>query len=450
MMVCRVMRNTRTIRIDPRDFIMSPFLKCPKCGAEEYGVLNVSDTRCQRRFRVCWHTATVRLPELKKKIVYVDQFAYSDIMKMLCPDVQGHGRAASNPFWRELFEVMGVVRNLQLVAFPDSREHHNETLVSSFNDLLKGTYEYFSCGESFRRAEEIRIRQIGHAANCWLNNEPLAFDLNAERISSGRLHDWDGRMYITVDGVLPGTVQGLRESRNRTHSALQDVFAQWQAQKKSFGEVYAAEKVAHREALVVGYFRQLNKRAHMAERIVRGQMPTFDLETLNEMMPSWEEDQMFSLQQQFVIHAQDKKKGLQRLGAFLQSNAIDNTPFNLVGAAMYASLSRKAASGQKRLPSQGMANDVEVISALLPYCDAMFVDNECRELLRSIPNEYKLSFDCQVFSYNTRMEFIRYLREIRDSVSPEHLELVKQVYGPDPLKPPTSIYGVNRARKGVA
>ena len=80
----------------------------------------------------------------------------------------------------------------------------------------------------------------------------------------------------------------------------------------------------------------------------------------------------------------------------------------------------------------------------------MFVDNECRELLRSIPNEYKLSFDCQVFSYNTRMEFIRYLREIRDSVSPEHLELVKQVYGPDPLKPPTSIYGVNRARKGVA
>lgn len=429
---------------------MSPFLTCPKCGAEEYGVLNVSDTRCQRRCRACWNTATVRLPKLKKKIVYIDQFAYSNIMKMLCPDVQGHERAASEPFWKELFETLGVVRHLQLVACPDSREHHNETLASPFKHLLKSTYEYFSCGESFRHAEAIKIRQIGQAANCWLNNEPLVFDLNAERVSSGRLHDWDGRMYITVDGVLPGTVQGLRESRNRTHTALQDVFAQWQVQKKSFKEVYAAEKISHRQALVRGYIGQLNRRAQMAMRIAGGQMPTFDLQTLNEMMPSWEENQMFSLQQHFAIHAQDEKTGLKRLGVFLSSDAIDNTPFNLVGAAMYASLSRKAAGGQKRMPSPGMANDVEVVSALLPYCDAMFVDNECRELLRGIPKEYKLPFTCKVFSYNTRAEFTRYLTDIRDSVSPEHLKLIEEVYGPDPLKPPTSIYGVNRGRKGVA
>lgn len=97
-----------------------------------------------------------------------------------------------------------------------------------------------------------------------------------------------------------------------------------------------------------------------------------------------------------------------------------------------------------------MANDVEIISALLPYCDAMFVDNECKELLRSIPRQYKLAFRCQVFSCNTGMEFIRYLTDLRDSVSPEHLRLVEEVYGPDPLKPPSGIYGVNRARKDVA
>ena len=159
---------------------------------------------------------------------------------------------------------------------------------------------------------------------------------------------------------------------------------------------------------------------------------------------------MFSLKQQFVIHAQDRQKGWELLRAFLNSDAIDNTPFNLVAAAMFASLSRKAAGGQKRLPSRGMGNDVEVISALLPYCDAMFVDNECRELLRSIPKEYKLPFRCQVFSYNTRTEFIRYLADIRDSVSPEHLRLIERVYGPDPLKPPTRIYAVDRARKGAA
>ena len=208
MCVSSTMAGTRTIRIDPRDFIMSPFLKCPKCSAEEYGVLSVSDTRCMRRCRACRYTATVHLPKLKKKIVYVDQFAYSNILKVLCPEVQGHARTAADPFWRELFDALGVVRHLQLVACPDSREHHNETLAAPFSQLLKITYEYFSCGEGFEQSEGIKIRQIGQAARCWLKNEPLVFDLDAERISSGRLHDWDGRMYVTVNGVLPGNSAG--------------------------------------------------------------------------------------------------------------------------------------------------------------------------------------------------------------------------------------------------
>jgi transcription elongation factor Elf1 len=86
MMALATMRNTRTIRIDPRDFMMTPYLRCPRCGAEEYGVLSVRDTRCKRRCRACWHTATIYLPEIKKKIVYFDQFAFSNIMKFLSPD----------------------------------------------------------------------------------------------------------------------------------------------------------------------------------------------------------------------------------------------------------------------------------------------------------------------------------------------------------------------------
>ena len=72
-------------------------LRCPKCGTEEYGVLSVSETRCERRCRACWHTATVYLTEIKKKIVYVGQFAFSNIMKFLSPEVKGHQRAAAEP-----------------------------------------------------------------------------------------------------------------------------------------------------------------------------------------------------------------------------------------------------------------------------------------------------------------------------------------------------------------
>jgi hypothetical protein len=163
------------MRIDPRDFIMAPYLKCPKCGGPEYGVLSVRDIRCERRCRACWHTGTAYLPKIKKKIIYIDQFAFSNIMKMLSPEVQGHARAVSEPFWKELFEILGVVCHLQLVACPDSREHQHESLTSPFYKSLKRTYEQFPGGVSFEDGETIRIRQVAQVARCWLKKEPISF-----------------------------------------------------------------------------------------------------------------------------------------------------------------------------------------------------------------------------------------------------------------------------------
>jgi hypothetical protein len=429
------------MRIDPRDFIMRPYLRCPKCGAQEFGVLSVSDTRCERRCRACFHRGTVYLPEIRKKIIYIDQFVFSNFVKILDPDIDGHERASSEPFWKQLFEILGVVCHIQLVACPDSREHQQESLTSSFYKSLKHTYEHFSVGVSFNDSETIKLHQVGRMANCWLKKEPVTLDFDAEDISSGRLHEWSGRIFITVDGDLPGRVEQLRKVRRDIHERLQEVFVQWQRDKKPFREVFAVEKSAYRGNLVTGYQKQYLKRVQMAAQIMRGQRPSLD-----EMLPSMVENQMLSLQYLFQAHAVDKKQSTAMLEEFLGSSAMDEAPFSVIGAAMYASMSRKAASGQKRMPNQGTANDFEIVSTLLPYCDAMFMDNECSALWHDIPKSYKLPYRCRVFSPNTGAEFIRYLTDIRDSVTPEHLKLVEEVYGPDPLKPQQSIYRVGRQR----
>ena len=98
------------------------------------------------------------------------------------------------------------------------------------------------------------------------------------------------------------------------------------------------------------------------------------------------------------------------------------------------SLAVKAAAGQKEIPNQGTATDINIASTLLPYCDAMFVDNKCRALLQDIPKEYALPYPCKVFSLKTGADFIQYLTGIRDSVTANHLALIKEVYGPDPMK----------------
>jgi len=365
-------------------------------------------------------------------------------MKFLSPEVKGHERAAAEPFWKELFEILGVVRHLQLVACPDSREHQHESLTSPFYKGLKHTYEHFSGGVSFHDAETIRVRQIADLARAWLKNEPVNFDFSPESISSGRLHEWSGRIFVTADVVLPGTVDELRTMRSTIHQGLQGIFEQWRREKKSFKEVFAAEKVAYGQTLVKMYADDCRKRAQMAVMMMRGQMPS-----LNDVLPSRTENLVKNLEFMFQQEA-GNEMGNTKLAEFFRSGAINEVPFNLIAAAMDASLAAKAAAGQKEIPNQGTATDINIVSTLLPYCDAMFVDNKCRALLQDIPRDYALPYACKVFSPNTGADFIRYLIEIRDSVTPDHLKLIEEVYGPDPMKPQSGIYGVGKHRRAAS
>jgi hypothetical protein len=73
-----------------------------------------------RRCRACWFKAHVGLPPLSRKVVYIDQFAISDMMKTLNAEHPHHAEAAANSFWRELFEALEAVVKRQLVICPDS------------------------------------------------------------------------------------------------------------------------------------------------------------------------------------------------------------------------------------------------------------------------------------------------------------------------------------------
>src|SRR5262249_14988762 len=337
-----------------------------------------------------------------------------------------------------------VVRHLQLVACPDSREHQYESLTSPFYKTLKHTYEHFSGGVSFHDAETIRIRQIASLAKAWLKGEPVNFDFSAESISSGRLHEWSGRIFVTVAGVLPGTVDELRTRRNTTHQGLQEVFEQWQREKKSFKEVFATEKNAYGHGLIQRYLEECRKREEMGVMMTRGQMLPLD-----DVLPSQTENLVANLQ--FILQQEvGKESGTAILVKFFKSGAINEAPFNLIAAAMFASLAAKAAAGQKEIPNQGTATDINIVSTLLPYCDAMFVDNKCRALLQDIPRDYALPYACKVFSPNTGGDFIQYLTKIRDSATPDHLKVIEEVYGLDPMKPQNGIYGVGKHKRAAS
>ncbi len=74
--------------LDPRDFITAPFLVCPKCKEEAFGVLNVQSRSYTRRCRSCLHKERILLPELNKRIIYLDQLAISELLKAIHPDTR--------------------------------------------------------------------------------------------------------------------------------------------------------------------------------------------------------------------------------------------------------------------------------------------------------------------------------------------------------------------------
>ena len=204
------------------------------------------------------------------------------------------------------------------------------------------------------------MRQIAHIARCWLKRAPVVFDFNAERISSGRLHQWSDRIIVTADGVLPGTIQHLRTNRTVAHAGIQEVFTHYQKQRKTFKEFLEIEKASYTQGLIRGYLNDCKKRQQMAVQIMRGQFPSLD-----DALASPIENLMGNLENLFRVEVRDEGWAV-ALRDFLMSGAIDEAPFVIISAAMFASLAVKAMSGQKKLPNQGTVTDISIVSTLLP------------------------------------------------------------------------------------
>jgi hypothetical protein len=123
------------------------------------------------------------------------------------------------------------------------------------------------------------------------------------------------------------------------------------------------------------------------------------------------------------------EKARPKLVEFFRSEALARVPFLRISASVFAVVAMKAAAGQKEPPNRGTATDVNVMASLLPYCDAMFIDNPSASVISDIPREHRLPYPCRVFSRRSGDEFLAFLRGIRDTMQSEHRDLVRTLYG---------------------
>lgn len=426
----------KEIKIDPKMFISPPFRQCPKCGQpDSFGTLTVNDDSFSRRCFNCRYTDSIPLPELNKKIIYIDQFAISNMMKALNKKTEANKKGRVDIFWHTLFEKLDRLCKLQLINCPDSHIHTDESLMTGYFKELERMYELLSHGVSFERSETIQEHQICEHAFNWISGHPeKPISLDVHKVIHGKINAWQDRLIISMDrNITESWIEDIRKSRNIVCAEMAELFKTWQSEKgKSFKDFFDSECRGFINELISSYMDRLKR----LQNISQGKAHM----TINDVFPNSSYRMIKAVFDTFEIAGIPKEKVLDRTIEYLNSDYIKDIPFLKISAMFYAAIARKATAGQKKPPGQGMSNDISIISVILPYCDAVFIDKECHSYIREKPLCDEINYGTRIFSLSNKNEFLEYLDSIEKSASEDHIFWVRQAYGDDWGKPFTTLY----------
>ena len=410
--------------------IAPPYWTCPKCSDEAFGVLSIYGDRYTRACKHCEYSSSFRLPEIKKKIIYLDQYALSNMLFALNPQINKKSKV--DGIWLELFKKLDELCKLNLIVCPDSNYQMNESLVTPWFKNLKRLYELLSAGATFKTDSEIKAEQIYTYAKAWIEGEANP-ELNIEEVVRGNLFGWIPKLQITVDWTEPdNSITQLRNSRQETGEILNHIFDNWKTEKNvSIEERYRKEM----DSFGIGVLEEYNKHIENKFKFLACDEKC-DIKTI--ISPPATVKMVQAVINAFQNCSVSDEDIPIRIYEFFRCEAISKVPFLNASCWLLAALSRNAQNGQKSI-NRGTTNDINAIASLSTYCNVMLVDNPCRELLRQVENRLNVT-DCVFFSTNNLPEFIDYLDKIKIDASAEHLATVKEVYGENWGKPYETLF----------
>ena len=411
--------------------ITEPFRRCPNCAAEAFGVLLINNDRYTRRCRNCWHSGQFPLPRLKRRVIYLDQFVVSNLMKLVTPTSKGHESVKADSFWQELHRLLKQLRELQLIVCPYSGSHENESLLFEFGNGLKKMYEDLGSGNSFVPFDNIKSKQIGELARAWAERRKPLFIYKASDVLTREPNAWNERFYITVNTNPFVSISEIRRVRKEIYAQIEVLFTKvWKVEQRTFAYWYEQERLGYQGWLGRAWKQSQQQRAESLAAYVEGE--EIPLERLDAILPSFPERLVQQIRHiiRFPRHGPERsveeRKTLEE--TFGATNQIANAPFVKLTALMFAAIAMRSRT-QTKIPDEGTTTDIEIVAHLMPYCDAMFIDNGCRSLFLDMPKSHRPPEHVKLFSPNTKNAFLQHLRGIRDSISQIQLDAVREVYG---------------------
>ena len=386
---------------------------CPRCqGHQTFGNSSIQNNTLYRGCTSCQHRDEVWLPDVRKKVIYLDQSFFS-----------GAFRAADQRFIDSVEKVKSATAKQLLVA-PFSSLHEDEThqwrghdgkLPNDLMDFIKRA----SGGHEFERDYDLERKQIIKAFRAFLDDGPTEYLVEQEDMLSDDIHKWEDYIFISVDGYFRD-IEQLRSAKIDAISTLVDVFDEWQASQNTFEEDVAIENSAGGTSYMQPYVELL-------EKIIQGDlyaslhapMVTTVVETMRHCLPR----DMPLLDQ------------LAECSRFFLSEHFFQVPYQWVSARIFATLKHQVRHGayanredaKHRL--SGFFFDVKHISLYAPYCDAITVDRPMADLIRQPTVDIEHRYGTAIFSVGTFHQLHEWIDVLEAGISQDHVRALKDAYG---------------------
>jgi len=416
-----------------------PYTVCPKCQKPTFGRSSVNSSGYTKQCYECGHTEKYPLPALRKKIIYLDQFMIDNFVKALDPTHPKHAKVIENPFWIEAYKKLDTLSKAHLIVCPDSFFHRQESGPTGYFESMQRIYEHLSGGATFYDEPHILQSQMKKHFRNYLQGKPNEFpEVDPSEIVSGELNEWHDWMRVSVSSKPKKEEVEERmaaKEKGYTDNFL-PIFERWKTEK---GVAFEDRCKQETKGFVTGTIqviaRHVKRQAELPQRILDGGQID-----INDVLPPPSLELVTALTR--VAREEgitDNQEAMKKVGEYLHSSYLDVVPSMRITSALYAVIADQAANGRVTPPTQGVQVDIQMIAGFLPYCDAMFIDNENTAFLQDGRVKAKIGYPTKMFSLRNKEEFLKHLDDILTTADPKHMELIKQVYGDDHLQPYTTI-----------
>jgi hypothetical protein len=233
----------RTMIVDPRDWIRSPYANCEQCGAQDtVGLLMVSKMIVLRRCRACMGDSRQDLPAPPRpRVLYLDQWALSSLMKARHPEtrerfVSEDDRAAGAGIWPRLMARIERLVKASLLVCPPSSIHRAESSLDARWRELRRLHVYLSGDARLLDCAQIKRGQLYASFCAWLDGVEPSFPARDDVLTTRK--GWPDLLQVmSSHQPEPAEVESRRAGRQSRRGRLQRHVETWASEKaRTFDE----------------------------------------------------------------------------------------------------------------------------------------------------------------------------------------------------------------------